>query len=41
MNPDDIVYTSHDGTTVTQRELDELEQRAVSYCVRNHIYPFT
>ena len=41
MNPDTIVYASPDGTVVTRRELDELEQRAAAYCVRNHIYPFT
>jgi len=39
-NPGEVVYTSPEGRTVTQRELEEIEQRAAVYCVRNHIYPF-
>jgi len=39
-NPDEVVYTSPEGRTVTQRELDELEQRAANYFARNHINIF-
>ena len=40
MNTDKIVYTAPDGTTVTQRELDELDQLAAGYCARNNINIF-
>jgi len=39
-NPDEVVYTSPEGLVITQREFDEIEERAANYCVRNHIYPF-
>ena len=39
-NPDKVIYTSSEGQTVTQHGLDEIEERAANYCVRNHIYPF-
>lgn len=37
---DEVVYTAPDGTTVTQRELDEIEQCAANYFARNNINPF-
>jgi len=40
MNPDTIVYTAPDGTQVTQRELDALDQLAANYCARNNISIF-
>ena len=39
-DPDRVVYTAPDGTTVTQRELDALDQLAAAYCARNNINIF-
>lgn len=39
-DPDEVVYTAPDGTTVTQHELDTINQRAAKYCVRNNINIF-
>ena len=39
-DPDRVVYTAPDGTTVTQRELDALDQLAAGYCARNNINIF-
>ena len=36
----DVIYVSPDGTTVTQRELDALDQLAAGYCARNNINIF-
>ena len=38
-DPETVVFTAPDGTTVTQRELDELDRRAAQYCVINHLFP--
>ncbi|MBO6073573.1 MAG: hypothetical protein J6P74_00375 [Paludibacteraceae bacterium] len=40
-DPDRVVYVAEDGTEVTQRELDALDQLAAGYCARNNIniYP--
>jgi len=39
-DPDRVVYVVEDGTTVTQRELDALDQLAAGYCARNNINIF-
>jgi len=39
-DPDRVVYVAEDGTTVTQRELDALDQLAAGYCARNNINIF-
>ena len=37
---EEVVYVAEDGTEVTQRELDELDQLAAAYCARNNINIF-
>ena len=39
-DPDRVVYVAEDGTEVTQRELDALDQLAAGYCARNNINIF-
>ena len=39
-DPDRVVYVAEDGTPVTQRELDTLDQLAAGYCARNNINIF-
>ena len=39
-DPDRAVYVDPDGTTVTQRELDALDQLAAEYCARYNINIF-
>ena len=39
-DPDRVVYVADDGTVVTQRELDALDQLAAGYCARNNINIF-
>ena len=36
----DVIYVSPDGTEVTQRELDALDQLAAEYCARYNINIF-
>ena len=39
-DPDRVVYVAEDGTEVTQRELDALDQLAAEYCARYNINIF-
>ena len=39
-DPDRVVYVAEDGSEVTQRELDALDQLAAGYCARNNINIF-
>ncbi len=39
-DPDRVVYVAEDGSEVTQRELDAIDQLAADYCARNNINIF-